>query len=50
VVPRGQAGFRVQVTAANTDEEIDRLLAVLAEVADRFPLRGPPPPGERRRG
>jgi 8-amino-7-oxononanoate synthase len=33
LVPRDQAGFRVQVTAANTDEEIDELNAALVELA-----------------
>lgn len=33
LVPRDQAGFRVQVTAANTDTEIDELNATLAELA-----------------
>lgn len=39
LVPRREVGFRVQVTAANTDEEITHLLAVLAELAERFPLQ-----------
>jgi 8-amino-7-oxononanoate synthase len=38
-VPREEVGFRVQVTAANTDEEIDALLETLDWVADRYPLR-----------
>jgi 8-amino-7-oxononanoate synthase len=33
LVPRDQAGFRVQVTATNTDAEIDRLNTTLAELA-----------------
>ena len=33
LVPRDQAGFRIQVTAANTDEEIDELTATLTELA-----------------
>ena len=33
LVPRDQAGFRIQVTAANTDSEIDDLNAALAELA-----------------
>jgi 8-amino-7-oxononanoate synthase len=33
LVPRDQVGFRVQVTAANTDQEIDQLNAVLTELA-----------------
>jgi 8-amino-7-oxononanoate synthase len=32
LVPRDQAGFRVQVTAANTDSEIDDLNAALVEL------------------
>ncbi|UWZ41639.1 pyridoxal phosphate-dependent aminotransferase family protein [Dactylosporangium matsuzakiense] len=32
-VPRDQVGFRVQVTAANTDAEIDHLNAVISELA-----------------
>jgi 7-keto-8-aminopelargonate synthetase-like enzyme len=33
LVPRDQTGFRVQVTAANTDSEIDELNAALSELA-----------------
>ncbi|WP_051451543.1 aminotransferase class I/II-fold pyridoxal phosphate-dependent enzyme [Actinospica robiniae] len=33
LVPKNQAGFRVQVTATNTDTEIDRLNETLAELA-----------------
>jgi len=40
LVPRRDVGFRVQVTAANTDEDIDLLLAVVAEADDRFGLAG----------
>ena len=40
LVPRHEVGFRVQVTAANTDEDIDLLLDVLAEATDRFGLAG----------
>jgi 8-amino-7-oxononanoate synthase len=39
LVPKSEVGFRIQVTAANTDEEIASLVAVLEEVADRFKLR-----------
>jgi 8-amino-7-oxononanoate synthase len=46
LVPRAEVGFRVQVTAANTEEEVDHLLAVLAEASDRFGLAGAwPGPG-----
>jgi 8-amino-7-oxononanoate synthase len=39
LVPRDQVGFRLQLTAANTDEQVDHLGDVLVEVADRFQLR-----------
>lgn len=39
LVPKTEVGFRVQVTAANGDDEIDLLLDVLEEVADRFSLQ-----------
>jgi 7-keto-8-aminopelargonate synthetase-like enzyme len=38
LVPRDEVGFRIQVTAANTDEHIDRLNAVLTEISERFQL------------
>ena len=43
VVPRDEVGFRVQLTAANTAEQVDQLLTVLQEVDDRFGLRRPHP-------
>lgn len=43
LVPRSQVGFRVQVTAANGDDEIEELCAVLVELAGRFELQ--PAPG-----
>ena len=39
LVPKDEVGFRIQVTAANTDEQITRLIEVLGELADRFPLQ-----------
>jgi diguanylate cyclase (GGDEF)-like protein len=33
LVPRHEVGFRVQLTAANTDEQIDTLIAALEELA-----------------
>jgi 8-amino-7-oxononanoate synthase len=39
LVPRDEVGFRLQVTAANTDSQIDHLNGVLTEVAERFKLR-----------
>ena len=47
LVPRDEVGFRVQLTAANTDEQVDRLITVLGEVADRFQLQ-PAAQDERR--
>ncbi len=38
-VPREEVGFRIQVTAANTDEEVSQLLAALDGLADVVPLR-----------
>jgi 8-amino-7-oxononanoate synthase len=38
-VPRSEVGFRLQVTAANTDQQVDRLLEVLGAVAARFRFR-----------
>jgi 8-amino-7-oxononanoate synthase len=43
VVPRDEVGFRIQLTAANTAEQVDHLLTVLADVDDRFGLRRPHP-------
>jgi 8-amino-7-oxononanoate synthase len=39
LVPRDEVGFRLQLTAANTDAQVDHLNTVLEEVADRFQLR-----------
>ncbi|MGW1514014.1 aminotransferase class I/II-fold pyridoxal phosphate-dependent enzyme [Streptomyces sp. NPDC002394] len=39
LVPRDRVGFRIQITAANTDEEIDQLCAALTELVARFPLQ-----------
>jgi 8-amino-7-oxononanoate synthase len=39
LVPRDQVGFRVQVTAANTDAELDQLNDVLTELAQHERLR-----------
>jgi 8-amino-7-oxononanoate synthase len=40
-VPRHEVGFRLQVTAANTDEQVAHLLDVLGQLADRFRFRRP---------
>ncbi|MFE0257048.1 aminotransferase class I/II-fold pyridoxal phosphate-dependent enzyme [Streptomyces sp. NPDC059010] len=39
LVPRDRVGFRVQITALNSDEDIDRLTAALTRLSARFPLR-----------
>jgi 8-amino-7-oxononanoate synthase len=39
LVPKAEVGFRVQVTAASTDAEIDMLVAALEDLADRGELR-----------
>ncbi|HEY7396917.1 MAG TPA: pyridoxal phosphate-dependent aminotransferase family protein [Gaiellaceae bacterium] len=39
LVPRSEVGFRVQVTAANTDAEVDSLLDVLGRLANAFDLQ-----------
>jgi 8-amino-7-oxononanoate synthase len=39
LVPKDEVGFRIQVTAANTAEQITRLTDVLGELADRFALQ-----------
>ncbi len=45
LVPRSQVGFRVQVTAANDDGEIEQLNEVLGELAERFEMQRAQPPG-----
>jgi 8-amino-7-oxononanoate synthase len=42
LVPREEVGFRIQLTAANTDAQVDHLNEVLEEVSDRFQLRCAP--------
>ena len=39
LVPRDEVGFRVQLTAANTDAEVDTLIAALEELAHLRELR-----------
>jgi 8-amino-7-oxononanoate synthase len=39
LVPRTEVGFRVQLTAANNDAEVDRLIDVLGLLADTFALQ-----------
>jgi 8-amino-7-oxononanoate synthase len=42
LVPKAQVGFRVQLSAANSDEEITQLNEVLGELADRSWLQRKP--------
>ena len=39
LVPKEEVGFRIQVTAANEDDEIDLLCDVLGEINERFELQ-----------
>jgi 8-amino-7-oxononanoate synthase len=39
LVPKDEVGFRIQVTAANTDAEIDSVIAALEELASRGELQ-----------
>jgi 8-amino-7-oxononanoate synthase len=39
LVPRSEVGFRIQVTAANTEAEIERLVDVLGKLANGFDLQ-----------
>lgn len=44
LVPHDEVGFRIQLTAANTDAQVDRLNAVLDEISGRFQLGYATPP------
>jgi 8-amino-7-oxononanoate synthase len=39
LVPKSEVGFRIQITAANTQAEIDQLVDVLGRLAQRFELQ-----------
>jgi 8-amino-7-oxononanoate synthase len=39
LVPKNEVGFRIQITAANNNQQIAHLVTVLEEVADRFKLQ-----------
>ncbi len=39
LVPKAEVGFRVQLTAANTDDQVESLLAAVAELAERGELQ-----------
>jgi 8-amino-7-oxononanoate synthase len=39
LVPKAEVGFRAQLTAANTDDEVDLLIAAIAELAEQGELQ-----------
>ncbi len=39
LVPKAEVGFRVQLTAANTDEQLDRLIEAISDLAQRGELQ-----------
>ena len=39
LVPKSEVGFRIQVTAANSQAEIEQLVDVLGKLANAFELR-----------
>jgi 8-amino-7-oxononanoate synthase len=47
LVPRDEVGFRIQVTGANTDAEIERLVEVLGKLANGFDLQPAQSRGKR---
>jgi 8-amino-7-oxononanoate synthase len=46
LVPKSEVGFRIQITAANTQAEIELLVSVLGQLVERFDLQ-PARPEER---
>jgi 8-amino-7-oxononanoate synthase len=49
LVPKDEVGFRVQLTAANTEQEVDRLVGALGELVERGELRSARAVAERDR-
>jgi 8-amino-7-oxononanoate synthase len=45
LVPKAEVGFRVQLTAANTDTEVDTLIAAVTELAEQGELQSASAPG-----
>ena len=41
LVPKNEVGFRVQVTAANTDDEVGQLISAIADLREKFELQAP---------
>jgi 7-keto-8-aminopelargonate synthetase-like enzyme len=48
LVPRASVGFRVQLTAANSDEEVEELLAAITMLANRSLLSAKPRAARQR--
>jgi 8-amino-7-oxononanoate synthase len=48
LVPKDEVGFRVQLTASNTEAEVDRLIEALEELVERGELRGRQAEAERQ--
>ena len=48
LVPKDEVGFRIQLTAANTDAEVDTLIAALEELAAAASYASSTPTLERR--
>jgi 8-amino-7-oxononanoate synthase len=44
LVPKHEVGFRIQLTSANSDEQVTHLIEVLAQLAERFAFHGPDRP------
>jgi 8-amino-7-oxononanoate synthase len=42
LVPKNEVGFRIQVTAANTEQQVDELIEVLSSLSTRFQLEQAP--------
>ena len=47
LVPKDEVGFRVQLTAVNTADEVDRLIEALEELVERGELRSARAAAER---
>jgi len=48
LAPKAEVGFRVQLTAANTDTEVDALIEAISELAERGELQLASAPGSSR--
>jgi 7-keto-8-aminopelargonate synthetase-like enzyme len=41
LVPKNEVGVRIQITAANTDDEVEHLVSALRGLRERFALQQP---------